>query len=1695
MDLIVILSILIVSLIGIGLLIVIPPLRILVTVLATSSIILGTFLLGIIGGILNGLAELKDSAIESGTDSYQEVKERKIELVVVILIFVAFGVANGYIQPKLMLYTDFMNECSIIQIEQLTSSFLYYVIRTPTEYILPRLNDVVLYLKGCYDSFRSDLELIFDILSVDGVTEVIDRSWTWIKCNISSLVNVQSIQIPYFTDLLSRLLNFLYSILDGIIFTLTGIVRLDFMATDCKMCDLSTELDGGDCPFMTTGSCGTGCHHYEQDICNTTMNVLDFITASTISSYFDGLKDPCTGLLETWKRPLFYILGWSYDCIPSDATSIFNDIFAMATEIIMYLGRLLNALSNGVIGDFIEFILQFIFAAFNEVVAGMEHLLNCFAAPTLTQCFNRFPDGNGPGKCTYDSHNSVIGGVETCFAQLATCAADPNFPFTHTLFVISGYNTFNALTSASSIIDDVVCPVDKFVGCMTGVDSCISQGGTGLYKLQCIIGGNGYGFKCTKNIPGFGGASDGMISLLDFFSQVYNDFQTLSKQVQDIVNITIKGVLDSIAVLKDGVSQINGTIQLINASIIQFGGEINSLFNDIFGPNGIKQIADAAYTAAAYFSGVFNCFQDTCYREAAVNGLGGPSSECNIIEYAGCFPGCFADTDSCSGSNTPDLDRRKRRMEERNINDTKTPEEVITENWLTLMSDLNVTNSTICGKTLLSLPIQLISEDHWGNYMSYMSCFITLTTLHHINNSEISYIIQNFTDKELLNPLYIPQIYISWYFNVLQKLSDEGKIRLSNITQTLLNITNYSQKRKSVTSENRIFDDLVYRDEDLKRPAEIIDNFMIFVNESKGGIERLIDSSESLIRSLIKRYNNSVFYEKRIFVEEEMKKRSIDNDNTSESIGTGFIASKWELGTFFTSFFKNMSLNNFFLNKTLELISQNKIINEYYKERSSILFDKKSGNVVISIAGNYTNNENATQITLKPTYNALATTDEVTLLHFQKDIEQMDLFFKYANEILMEYYRVNKFQSKLKDYRVGGSLIDKLYQMRSMRYNELTPERLLSQREYIEEKNRQVNETIEKIKNYTNSSRKVVELLYDRYAIDKNPWYKRLHILSYLIASNDTNKFYKFSKWMRGDLNYNITTGFVEIDSNSINDVNQDLIERDYYDSIRGPIYDAITFTSISSSNFKPKSFYIFMNEIPEGDLANPSYFESLFQNMSRSVNGILNKQGHIEPNSNRMKILADNSDGVDFNLEFFKIIDYVVSLFSKESVTYTADKYLHIIEYWLEWDIERFFKNVTNDFVEKAHVCHVPAQLNGTELWGPACIPFSDQTVMNWIRRVDDPSSFIYMQIPWPHDIIKQNCTNEFNGNSDLFEFEFSNNCDNNDGFERPECPYCDWCPKEYYTCKEKGFSDFIDNSIYILAALPFYINSITQPNSGISIFTLRYIILGISTIPIIFFILPALATIPLGLVITWLLYLFFGYSIPFGFLISVLFIILAILLPSALSFLPTVTAGVVVIIIAWGLSYFVTIPALTISIPREIYKGIVILDEFLRKWWININFAPLENRLLRFDYTGLADIPTVDKFCFGWTAGNLALFYLIAVFAKPLFTLASGIVMSIGLVLQGFVNSVIQFFGILNVLRLQGLHAASQTALTSFKTELNKLETQFKKEQLQVKNQIDDLARQLESILQSNNIRIETNTIHYRLPRSLQSNNNINK
>ena len=177
---------------------------------------------------------------------------------------------------------------------------------------------------------------------------------------------------------------------------------------------------------------------------------------------------------------------------------------------------------------------------------------------------------------------------------------------------------------------------------------------------------------------------------------------------------------------------------------------------------------------------------------------------------------------------------------------------------------------------------------------------------------------------------------------------------------------------------------------------------------------------------------------------------------------------------------------------------------------------------------------------------------------------------------------------------------------------------------------------------------------------------------------------------------------------------------------------------------------------------------------------------------------------GPSFNDWLYAQVDAVLRFLGLTVGKPVQDRLQRALDEFAELDLDQELEDAGDTLIDEYLVCAVPENIDGSEQYSPFCFPLVPETLASGIEAPPD-QPLAPTQLPWADELIVKNCTNTFNG-EDFFwgNFSLSDNCPVDDGQDRPLCPDCDHCRRDYRNCHDFGFDDFYDSILYVLSVLP---------------------------------------------------------------------------------------------------------------------------------------------------------------------------------------------------------------------------------------------------------------------------------------------------
>jgi hypothetical protein len=369
------------------------------------------------------------------------------------------------------------------------------------------------------------------------------------------------------------------------------------------------------------------------------------------------------------------------------------------------------------------------------------------------------------------------------------------------------------------------------------------------------------------------------------------------------------------------------------------------------------------------------------------------------------------------------------------------------------------------------------------------------------------------------------------------------------------------------------------------------------------------------------------------------------------------------------------------------------------------------------------------------------------------------------------------------------------------------------------------------------------------------------------------------------------------------------------------------------------------------------------------------------------------SSSNFNFNVQFIKFIDSIISWFGAP-VNWLLDEYNNLIDALGKPNYVDFTKDGIINWLKFFFTCHVKENINGEYLYNIFCFPLLPIYIFEWIDYA--PNQFVPTQIPWPVEIIDQNCVNTYNGRHGLLTFEFSDNC--GDPGDRPFCPSINYCARTYKSCVDIGFSDdALDPWLYVFAVVPRLLNWFFFTPIPLETAEWISIFLSFLTFPIIG---PMVGIIILGLlVLYWAISVFFLLAgatpgVPMSFIIALALIIVIIFAPALVSMAGLTYTISILFLTFWVYTLIFGFSGFNINVIQIIIDTTNFLNDTPPFSYVLPNLQFLVNRFERYNY-GTGEIPAVDTMCFVFNYGNMALavlivfvsFYIMSLLAQTLY------------------------------------------------------------------------------------------------------------
>jgi hypothetical protein len=450
-----------------------------------------------------------------------------------------------------------------------------------------------------------------------------------------------------------------------------------------------------------------------------------------------------------------------------------------------------------------------------------------------------------------------------------------------------------------------------------------------------------------------------------------------------------------------------------------------------------------------------------------------------------------------------------------------------------------------------------------------------------------------------------------------------------------------------------------------------------------------------------------------------------------------------------------------------------------------------------------------------------------------------------------------------------------------------------------------------------------------------------------------------------------------------------------------------------------------------------------LLQNISREIG----KTSYAyEKNMRSSKVISQTFNFNDF---FINQTDAFISWFINGTTGPLRHQIEAIKQRFNSSNVHNFFENTVGTWLTRWLTCDVPQGFDGDEVFNLWCLPLLPEFVLDWVVYL--PSGTFPMQIAWPVELILANCTNSFNGVQNLTDFHLSNNCYNNtithspqtDGKNRPLCPTCDFCPKNFTSCADNGFIDGFDNLMFTIGALPVIFNDFYNvPLDMIFMQEISFIVV-LAIGGILFGPFGAIGFLLLDLIVFWTIQVTFG-GMPWGLLVLGTMIIAALIAPSSITTFPIpylIGGGVVV---SWIISIFTHFTFGGWHPLTAIIKFTTFINNGLKFFHLG-DITPVVDRILRFNYTAGHGVPYLDQVCWAWTFSNTAFAILVIIYSYVIVIIFLRITYLTILFLVEFATIILGFNTRLTVERMSNLSQELKNSVKKIKGVITDLKKEF--------------------------------------------------
>jgi hypothetical protein len=174
-----------------------------------------------------------------------------------------------------------------------------------------------------------------------------------------------------------------------------------------------------------------------------------------------------------------------------------------------------------------------------------------------------------------------------------------------------------------------------------------------------------------------------------------------------------------------------------------------------------------------------------------------------------------------------------------------------------------------------------------------------------------------------------------------------------------------------------------------------------------------------------------------------------------------------------------------------------------------------------------------------------------------------------------------------------------------------------------------------------------------------------------------------------------------------------------------------------------------------------PSWREASYPHMSRT---------HAKYTQRRAERVAEIEKrggpaigDFDANQILYDVLDFFFGIFAIGGTEGLVNGLVaNTVEFWETFDLRNFTEESVQQTITDYFSCSIPENIDGTSLHSPWCLGLFREDAFALFSAVSDTEGQFPPQIPWPKELVTQDCVTVYNGEGadDIFAFDFSNNC-----------------------------------------------------------------------------------------------------------------------------------------------------------------------------------------------------------------------------------------------------------------------------------------------------------------------------------------------